>query len=72
MEEQMITADMAIGDVLNQHPNTIQVFIKHGLGCIGCAVAQFENIRQGARAHGIDLGILMKDLNETVLQAQAS
>ena len=70
MQEQVITMDMAIGEVINKHPNTIQVFMRHGLGCVGCAVAQFEDIRQGAMAHGIDIDLLMRDLNDTVLQAQ--
>jgi hybrid cluster-associated redox disulfide protein len=69
-EQQVITAEMAIGDVISKHPDTIQVFFKHGLGCVGCAVAGFENIRQGAMAHGVDVDLLMKDLNDTVLVAQ--
>jgi hybrid cluster-associated redox disulfide protein len=69
-EQQVITAEMAIGDVISKYPDTIQVFFRHGLGCVGCAVARFENIRQGAMAHGIDVDLLMKDLNDTVLVAQ--
>jgi hybrid cluster-associated redox disulfide protein len=68
-EQQVITAEMSIGDVINKYPDTIQVFFKHGLGCVGCAVAGFENIRQGAMAHGVDVDLLMKDLNQAILQA---
>jgi len=69
-EQRIITADMSIGDVIGEYPNTINIFFRHGLGCVGCAVAQFENIRQGAQAHGINVDLLVKDLNQTVLQAQ--
>ena len=34
--------------------------------CIGCAVARYENIEQGARAHSIDLEALVTDLNAAV------
>ena len=37
-----------------------------GMGCLGCAAARFENIEQGATAHGIDLDALMEALNEVV------
>ena len=37
-----------------------------GMGCIGCAASHFENIEQGALAHGIDIDALMKGLNEAV------
>lgn len=73
MEEQKaITADMPIGEVVSRYPNTINVFFKHGLGCVGCAVARFENIRQGAMAHGIDVDALINDLNQAVAQPEAA
>ena len=71
-EQQPITADMAIGKVIGQYPATINVFFAHGLGCVGCAVARFEDIRQGALAHGIDVDTLIADLNQAVQQTQES
>ena len=67
--ERTITADMPIIEVVQKYPGTIQVFMQHGLGCIGCALARFENVREGAQAHGIDVEVLIKDLNESVPQA---
>jgi hybrid cluster-associated redox disulfide protein len=64
-----ITPEMRIGDALAQYPQTLKVFLSHGLMCVGCAVARFESIRQGADAHGIDLEALMKDLNQVAQQA---
>ncbi|MGQ9492940.1 MAG: DUF1858 domain-containing protein [Anaerolineae bacterium] len=64
----MITKDMSIGEVVQRYPETITVFLLHGLGCLGCAVAHFENIEQGARAHGIDIDALIKDFNDAVSQ----
>jgi hybrid cluster-associated redox disulfide protein len=59
-----ISKDMTIQEVVESNPETIRVFLEHGLHCIGCAVARFENIEQGAMAHGIDVDALIKDLNE--------
>ena len=64
--EALINAEMPIGDVVKKYPQTIQVFLRHGLVCVGCAVARFENIRDGAAAHGIDVDALMNDLNQAV------
>jgi len=64
-----ITKDMPIGDVLKQYPQTLHVFLSHGLMCVGCAIARFESIRQGATAHGIDVDVLVEDLNQVVHQA---
>ena len=64
--EATITADMTIGEVLKKYPESLKVFLSHGLMCVGCAVARFENIRQGATAHGIDVDALIEDLNNAV------
>jgi len=68
--EKTITAEMKIGDVLKEYPDSLKVFLSHGLMCVGCAVARFENIGQGAAAHGIDIDALIKDLNEVASSAE--
>jgi hybrid cluster-associated redox disulfide protein len=67
-----ITKEMPIGDVVREHPETVPVFLQHGLGCLGCALARFENIAQGAKAHGIDVDALMDELNEAVSASEES
>ncbi|MGD9047251.1 MAG: DUF1858 domain-containing protein [Anaerolineae bacterium] len=64
-----ITKEMPIGDVVQNYPQTIEVFLKHGLMCFGCAIARFENVEQGAMAHGISVEALMNDLNAAVPQS---
>jgi hybrid cluster-associated redox disulfide protein len=71
IQEQTITAEMKIGEVLKKYPESLKVFLSHGLMCVGCAVARFENIRQGAVAHGINVDALIKDLNEVALKQEA-
>ncbi len=64
-----ITKDMPIGQVVKDYPQTVKVFMKHGLMCFGCAIARFENVEQGAQAHGIDVDTLIKDLNAALVEA---
>ncbi len=61
-----ISKDMTIQEVVEKNPETIRIFLEHGLHCIGCSVARFENIEQGALAHGIDVDALIRDLNASV------
>ena len=61
-----ITKDMSIIEVVQKYPDTAIVFMYAGMGCIGCAAAHFENIEQGAMAHGIDVDALIEALNEVV------
>ena len=59
----MITKEMSIGEVVQNYPDSVEVFLRHGLMCFGCAIARFENIEQGALAHGIDVEALLRNLN---------
>lgn len=61
-----LTKDMGIMEVVSNYPETVEVFINAGMGCLGCAAAHFENIEQGATAHGINVEQLMEDLNAVV------
>ena len=65
-----ITKDMSILEVVQKYPDTGDVFVNSGMGCLGCAAAHFENIEQGATAHGIDVDALIKNLNEAIGAAE--
>lgn len=62
----MITKDMGIIEIVTKYPNTVDVFAKYGMGCIGCMASRFENLEQGALAHGIDVDAMVKDLNAAI------
>lgn len=59
----MITKDMSITEVVDKYPRSAEVFMRYGMHCFGCMAARFENIEQGATAHGIDVDMMMKELN---------
>lgn len=63
---EKITKNMSLKDIISKYPETFEIFMKYGLHCIGCHMAQFENLEEGAKAHGIDVDKLVKDLNEAV------
>ena len=66
MTTQKITKDSNILDTLNKYPQTLDVFHKHGFACVGCALARYESIEQGAQVHGIDADKLVQELNKAV------
>lgn len=61
-----ITADTNIIEAVQAHPEILQVFADHGLGCVGCMASQFESIGEGAGAHGLDVPALLKEINECI------
>jgi hybrid cluster-associated redox disulfide protein len=59
-----ITKSMSIMEIVQKYPQTVEVFRNFGMGCLGCSAARFENVEQGAAAHGIDIEALIVDLNK--------
>ena len=47
-------------------PESVEIFRKYGLGCIGCAAAHFENLEAGAKVHGFDADAMVEEINALV------
>lgn len=63
---EKVTKDMNILDIVNQYPQSVEVFMRYGLGCIGCAAARFENLEAGARVHGFNVDDMVDEINELI------
>ena len=61
-----VTKEMGIIDIVQNYPESIEVFQKYGMGCIGCAAAHFENLEAGARVHGFDADEMVADINAII------
>ena len=61
-----VTKEMNILDIVNNYPQSVEVFMKYGLGCIGCAAARFENLEAGARVHGFNADEMVAEINSLI------
>lgn len=61
-----VTKEMNILDIVQNYPESVEIFQKYGLGCIGCAAARFENLEAGARVHGFDPDAMVADINALI------
>jgi hybrid cluster-associated redox disulfide protein len=60
---EKITKEMSIIDIVQKCPQSVEIFAKYGLGCIGCAAARFENLEAGAKVHGFDPDQMVAEIN---------
>lgn len=58
----VLTADSTIADLLREKPESAQVLFRFGMGCLGCAIANNETIREAAQAHGVPLEEMLSAL----------
>ena len=64
---EFITADCIVQRVIERYPQTIPVFTRHGMQCVGCYISPFHTITDCAREHAMALDPLLDDLNQAIL-----
>jgi len=63
MGKKKITKDMTFGELMELDSEAGLKLAERGLFCGGCPMARFETIENGARAHGVDVVQLLRELN---------
>ena len=69
MEKQKITKNTTLGEVVSKHPQAVEPMLKRGMHCVGCHVAAFETVEQGAKAHGMkdkEIEEMLKEMNSKI------
>lgn len=64
----LITKDMTVGQVLRNHPQTVQIFLELGMHCLGCPSSTMESIEGAALTHGKKPDELVEQLNQALAQ----
>ncbi len=70
MATQTINGDMKVWDVIQQHPETFEVFKRFGCPDMRSGIyalsAHIMKVRWAAKFHHIDVDLLLSDLNQAV------
>ncbi len=61
-----LNKNMTIGEVVRTYPQTVEILMDFGMGCVGCPASQAETLEQAAMVHGFDVDEIMEKLNEVV------
>ncbi len=48
-----ITKETNIAELVNNHPDAVEVLTAFGLHCVGCFASAFDTIGEGAEIHGM-------------------
>ena len=69
--ENLVTADMLVGDIIVKHPLASQFLMECGMGCIHCPASQMESLAEACAVHGIDSEEIIDALNEYLAEHNA-
>jgi len=63
-KKDIITKNMSFAEIMQKHPDAAMMLIEKGMHCMGCGMAAYETLEQGAAMHGINANKLVKELNK--------
>lgn len=65
-----ITKNTTLFKAIKAAPGAARVLDSFGMGCKSCSGARHETVEWGAMCHGVDVGELVRKLNEAVRSAK--
>lgn len=71
MEHPLLT-ELTVAEVLKRRPETIPVFFRHRMACVGCAMAPFETLADVAAIYGVQLSRFLSELQQTIQPLEGS
>lgn len=60
--------DMSVDAIMRARPETVALFLRNHMHCVGCVLAPFHTIGYAAREHDLDADALTRKIAETFSQ----
>jgi hybrid cluster-associated redox disulfide protein len=67
MAKKKIKKEMKFTEIIKKNPDAVEILFREGMHCIGCGMAGFETLEQGALMHGLDPDKLVEEINKTAI-----
>jgi hybrid cluster-associated redox disulfide protein len=65
--QDTLSPDLVVAEVLNRWPETIPVFLKYKLDCVGCDMASFDTLADVIRIYCLPAEQFVNDLRQAIL-----
>ena len=66
VENSHIPSDLTVKELLETHPQLLQIFMDMGLLCVGCPAEAFHTLAEVAKEYKLDLKQLLRRINENI------
>ena len=63
-----VTKSTMIGELLRIDENIAPLLLGIGMHCLGCPSSQMETIEEAAMVHGLDVDLLVDQINDYLAQ----
>ena len=66
-----VTEKTLIGEIVNKHPEAVEVLLSIGMHCLGCPASQMESLEEACMVHGLEAAPVVDAINQKIAAAQA-
>jgi hybrid cluster-associated redox disulfide protein len=70
MGHPKLMADLMVAEVMDRWPQTIPVFFRYRMACVGCPIAPFETMAEVAAIYGLNLSRFLNELEQIIEHAE--
>ncbi len=63
-----VNADILVGQLVAEHPETIETLISHGMHCLGCPSSQAESLKDACFVHGLEPDKVLEAVNKAIAE----
>jgi len=67
MEDNPITSDLIIADVMRHWPVSILVFLENRMACVGCSMSAYDTLADALEVYDIPQEEILPSLNRRVV-----
>ena len=67
--ENAVTGKTLIGEIVNNHPEAIEILLSIGMHCLGCPASQMESLEDACAMHGIPADKVIEAINAKIAEA---
>lgn len=66
MNEITLTPEMRLQELFARWPETMPVFVKRRMICVGCSMAAFDTLEEAVRNYGLNWNLFVDDLQASI------
>jgi hybrid cluster-associated redox disulfide protein len=61
--------DLTLSDIMRTWPQTVPVFLRHGMHCVGCRIGPFHTIADACAEYHLDEAVFVAELQGAISAA---
>ena len=64
MGHPRLAAELTVAEVMDRWPQTIPIFFRYRMACVGCPIASFETLAEVTAIYSLDLSRFLNELEQ--------